>query len=194
MLRAKFAGLMNKDPFEAESVPPDHAGWTTWAVAEERRRLGWAFFVFDTQNSALFRHALMIQCYDMKLDLPCPDVLWRSSTAHSWALTSNEIEGTPSSFRVALRELASQNTIRADTSDFGSMILVHGLLSVSWTLMFRDMGDLSSKRLDCVGVALSMCSVVSEGRISGWKDSMTRAFAAWCGLCLYLLEVAKDLL
>lgn len=50
-------------------------------------------------------------------------------------------------------------------SDIHLWILLHGLISVSWTLLWRDLGDLS---------------MVHEGKVTLWKDSLRRAFGAFC--------------
>ena len=43
-------------------------------------------------------------------------------------------------------------------------ILLHALISVSWTLYFRDLGDLS---------------MVNDGKILQWKSHLSAAFTAW---------------
>ena len=67
-------------------------------------------------------------------------------------------------FRTALRDLAGKGVIAFQANHELRWILLHGLISVSWTLLWRDLGDLS---------------MVGDSKISQWKDSFKRAFTVW---------------
>ncbi|ORY77984.1 fungal-specific transcription factor domain-domain-containing protein [Leucosporidium creatinivorum] len=157
-----FSGVFLNDSYP-DSYPPTAEGWVAWTADEERRRLGWLMFLTDTGNAALFRHTIMVHSFAMKIPFPCSDQLWRASTYEQWALRLQYEKPQPS-FRDALRDLATNGAIDPATPSFSAWILVHGLVSISWTLLWRDLADLS---------------MVQESRIATWKDSLRGGFSSW---------------
>jgi hypothetical protein len=99
----------------------------------------------------------------MQIDFPCDDATWFALDPFTWkAALQQTIE--PPSFRNALRELAGRGVISPDLTEGSLWILLHGLISVSWTLLWRDLGELS---------------MIHDSTITRWKDSLRRAFLVW---------------
>jgi len=101
----------------------------------------------------------------MEIPFPTSSASWIAKDPYEWSthLRSSLSIPTPS-FRSALRELAGRGNIPHDLNDQSLWILIHGLINVSWTLLWRDLGELS---------------MVHENKITGWKDSLRRAFGVW---------------
>ncbi len=99
----------------------------------------------------------------MQIDFPSDDAPWIALDPSSWHFSLLQSRHPPS-FRNALRELAGRGVVPENLSEVSLWILLHGLISVSWTLLWRDLGDLS---------------MIHESSISHWKTSLKRAFAAW---------------
>lgn len=89
--------------------------------------------------------------------------MWSASTLPDWQTELSSAVEMPS-FRDALRDLAGRGTIAPNANVLIHWTLLHGLISVSWTLLWRDLGDLS---------------MVGDSKITQWKGSLQRAFAVW---------------
>lgn len=138
--------------------PLDH--WLEWVAFEERKRIGWLAFLMDTANASLFRHYLLVHCTSVQLDWPASEDAWNATSPFAWNKAQAAAPTLPS-FRNALRDIISRGAVASPTSEFRLWILLHGLVSVSWTLLWRDLGDLS---------------MIPESRVNQWKDSLRRAF------------------
>lgn len=99
----------------------------------------------------------------MQIDFPSDDAPWDAPDPTSWHVSLVHSRHPPS-FRNALRELAGRGVVPDNLSEISLWILLHGLVSVSWTLLWRDLGDLS---------------MIHESSIAHWKSSLKRAFASW---------------
>ncbi|KII88342.1 hypothetical protein PLICRDRAFT_175941 [Plicaturopsis crispa FD-325 SS-3] len=163
IVMARFSGVFVKDSTAKTDFEASPEGWTEWALQEERKRIGWFAFIVDTSNAAMFRHTLMVHCFSMKIELPCSDGLWQSSSVSEWRQRLGHCPVLPS-FLSALRSLATHGTISRELPNFSATILLNGLVSVSWALLWRDLADLS---------------MVQDARIIGWKDSIFRALTVW---------------
>lgn len=103
----------------------------------------------------------------MEIPFPTSSSSWTAPDPFSWSTALRESLSVPTpSFRNALRELAGRGQVPANLNDQSLWILIHGLINVSWTLLWRDLGELS---------------MVHENKITGWKDSLRRAFKTWVG-------------
>ncbi|WVQ85772.1 hypothetical protein IAT38_007939 [Cryptococcus sp. DSM 104549] len=141
------------------------AAWLDWVQEEERKRLGWFAFMVDTGNAALYRHYLLTHCFSIQTDFPTTDPVWQATDPITWSQSLHAVPPTPT-FRHSLRELIGRGNILSNLTDTSLWILLHGLISVSWSLLWRDMGDLS---------------MVHDSKVGAWKDSMRRAFDKWRG-------------
>ncbi|KAK6909640.1 hypothetical protein I203_103661 [Kwoniella mangroviensis CBS 8507] len=162
---ARQSGMLlpNFDRKLQNSLDDPMACWLEWVAEEERKRLGWFSFMMDTENAALYRGFLLIHCYLIQIDVPCSDEVWQSSNPLEWntALTQSV---RPPSFRSLLRDLAGRGYIAPGLTKLVLWILLHGLHCVQWTLLWRDLGDLS---------------MVHVSKITNWKDSCRKAFDTW---------------
>ncbi|WWC64355.1 uncharacterized protein I303_106965 [Kwoniella dejecticola CBS 10117] len=162
---ARQSGMLlpNYDRKLLNTLDDPMACWLEWVDEEERKRLGWFSFMMDTENAALYRGFLLIHCYLIDIDLPDADEIWESPNPLVWNKNLNN-SPRPPSFRSALRELAGRGSIAPNLTKFHLWMLLHGLHCVQWTLLWRDLGDLS---------------MVHVSKITSWKDSLRVSFDTW---------------
>lgn len=99
----------------------------------------------------------------MEIPFPGSKNVWDAPEPRQWQLAMSNAASLPT-FRDALRDLAGRGLIRDDASLDMRWILLHGLISVSWTLLWRDLGDLS---------------MVGDSKITQWKESLKKGFTVW---------------
>lgn len=99
----------------------------------------------------------------MEIPLPAPNPMWSAAGPKEWHQLVSIPSPTPS-FRTSLRELAGRGLVDRSLDHQALWIILHGLVSVSWTLLWRDLGDLA---------------MTHESKIVQWKDSLRRAFVVW---------------
>jgi hypothetical protein len=159
IIMARLAGVFAPAPLPHHRThnPLDH--WLEWVAFEERKRVGWFAFLMDTSNAALFRHYHIVHCFSVQLDWPACDAVWDAREPYDWNRCQRTAPRLPP-FRSALKDAVTRGTL-PPVSEFSLWILLHGLLSVSSTVLWRDLGDLS---------------MIPEARVSLWKDSLRRAF------------------
>lgn len=109
------------------------------------------------------RHSLLTHCFSIEIAFPSSSASFAAPDPLSWQSALSSSPNLPS-FRNALRDLTSRGQIAAELDYQCLWILLHGLISVSWTLLWRDLGDLS---------------MVHESKITSWKESLRQGFGVW---------------
>lgn len=110
----------------------------------------------------------MMVVHEIRLPLPCDDALWSATSAAEVgrveaSLHANGIK--PTTFLDGLKKTLTGRKVR--TNNFGRMILMAGLLSVSWHMNQRDL------QVSSLGVSQTM------GVPDGWRTPLTKAFDFW---------------
>lgn len=146
---------------------PD-ASWNRWITAEATRRVAFAAFVIDSTHATLFGHAAVMSPHDIRLPLPCDEALWSATSSAEVqrveaSLAANGFK--PSSFLDGLKKTLHGQRVRTNT--FGRMILMAGLLNVSWHMNQRDL------QVSSLGAASTL------GNQTRWRSPLTRAFDFW---------------
>jgi hypothetical protein len=146
---------------------PD-ANWNRWITAEATRRSAFAAFVIDSTHATLFGHSAVMAPHDIKLPLPCDEALWAATSGNEVqrveaSLAANGVK--PIAFLEALRR--TLNGYRVRTHTFGRVILMAGLLNVSWHMNQRDL------QISSLGVTPALGSSMK------WRSPLTRAFDHW---------------
>ncbi|KAK6364985.1 hypothetical protein LTS17_011681 [Exophiala oligosperma] len=142
--------------------------WNCWITAEATRRAVFAAFYLDAVNAVMFGHAAMMVVHEIRLPLPCDDALWSATSAAEVgrveaSLHANAIK--PISFLDGLKKTLTGRKVRTNT--FGRMILMAGLLSVSWHMHQRDL------QVSSLGVSSTL------GVPDGWRNPLSKAFDFW---------------
>jgi hypothetical protein len=146
---------------------PD-AFWNRWITAEATRRVAFAAFIIDSTHATLFGHSAVMSPHDLKLPLPCDEALWSATSSAEVqrveaSLAANGFK--PTSFVEGLRRCLNGQKTR--TNVFGRVILMAGLLNVSWHLNQRDL------QVSSLGVQNTLGNQIK------WRGPLTRAFDFW---------------
>ena len=146
---------------------PD-AYWNRWITAEATRRAAFAAFVIDSTHATLFGHSAVMSPHDIRLPLPCDEALWSAtSSAEVQRVEASLAENgfKPTSFLDGLRKTLNGQKVRTNT--FGRVVLMAGLLNISWHMNQRDLQVSSLGATNTLGSAIK------------WQKPLTRAFDFW---------------
>ncbi|KAF2716111.1 hypothetical protein K431DRAFT_289696 [Polychaeton citri CBS 116435] len=158
-LRAREAGQSRLSP---------HEYWERWVTAEATRRVAFAAFVLDSLHASMFGHTAVMRVHEIQLPLPCDEALWSATSPAEVGRieASFHLNGIrPLTFVQALKKTMTGKKVR--TNPFGRMVLMSGLMSVSWHLRQRD--------LQVTALGVSQANALPES----WRSTLSRAFDAW---------------
>lgn len=146
---------------------PD-AFWNRWITAEATRRVAFAAFIIDSTHATLFGHSAVMSPHDLRLPLPCDEALWAATSSAEVqrveaSLAANGFK--PSLFIDGLKRTLNGQKVRTNT--FGRVVLMAGLLNVSWHMNQRDL------QMSSLGAAGTLGNQVK------WRSPLTRAFDFW---------------
>lgn len=146
---------------------PD-AWWNRWITAEATRRVAYAAFVIDSTHATLFGHSAIMSPHDLRLPLPCDEALWAAESGAEvqraeQSLAANGFRGT--TFLEGLKKTLNGQKVR--TNVFGRVILMAGLLNVTWHMNNRDL------QVTAISAQSSM------GNPTRWRTNLTHAFDFW---------------
>lgn len=146
---------------------PDEA-WYRWIKTESTRRAAFAAFVIDATHAEMFGHAANMVVHELRLPLPCDDALWSATSAaevgrvHA-SLHTHGIK--PTTFLDGLKRTLTGKKVK--TNNFGRIILMAGLLSITWHLHQRDL------QISSLGASSSL------GMPGIWREALAKSFDFW---------------
>ena len=154
----------------SNEVSKSEGSWTRWIATEATRRCAFGAFLLDSLHATMFGHAAKMVAHEMRLPLPCDEGLWSAvSPAEAGrvqlSLQTNGIR--PIMFLEALKKTLNGERVR--TNSFGRMVIMAGLLSVSWHMTQRDL------QINSLGPR----TVQTFGGPDKWKGALLRAFDNW---------------
>lgn len=146
---------------------PD-AFWNRWITAEATRRAAFTAFIIDSTHATLFGHTAVMSPHDLRLPLPCDEALWSATSSAEVqrveaSLAANGFKQT--SFLDGLKRTLNGQKVRTNT--FGRVILMAGLLNVSYHMNQRDL------QVSSLGASSMLGSQIK------WRSPLTRAFDFW---------------
>lgn len=144
--------------------------WNHWITNEATRRAAFAAFVIDSTHATMFGHSTVMTAHEMRLPLPCDEKLWRATSgAEVGRIESNHMSNglKPIAFLEGLKRTLSGQEVQ--TNSFGRMILMAGLLNVSWHMNQRDL------QANSLGGGVSS----ALGGRDKWRSTLTRSFDSW---------------
>ncbi|CAN8102140.1 unnamed protein product [Discula destructiva] len=144
--------------------------WNHWITNEATRRAAFAAFVIDSIHATMFGHSTVMVAHEMRLPLPCDEKLWRATSgAEVGRIEANFLSNglKPAPFLEGLKKTLSGQEVL--TNSFGRMILMAGLLNVSWHMNQRDL------QVNSLGGGVSS----ALGGRDKWRATLTRAFDSW---------------
>ncbi|KAG7083116.1 hypothetical protein JMJ78_0008566 [Colletotrichum scovillei] len=150
----------------------DNAGildqaWRKWADAEQKKRLALLCFMWDTQHAVLFCQSLCMSAFELRLELPCSQSIWEARDAASWASAwRSSLSDQRLFYLPTLKSYLTPSAPRpAGLTGFSRILVLHGLMSISWDMGRRDQ------------TALGVVSGDSFGM--GWRKLLSTAYDAW---------------
>ncbi|KAJ9139426.1 Transcription factor [Pleurostoma richardsiae] len=170
----KPVGLEGRDP-----NPDDlELVWRQWAQDEEKKRLVLLCFMWDTQHAVLFCQSLCMSAFELRTPLPCSQTLWEAPSAEEWKEVS-QVQPAQKEllFLQALKAyLTPTSPHSSHTNALSRILLLHGLMSISWDMQRRDQTSLG---------------VVNFAGGTNWRDRLADAYDLWkADFDAYCMEVA----
>jgi hypothetical protein len=145
--------------------------WHQWIEMQSSNRTAFFGFVMDAQHSFMFGHTCILSVHDVRLPLPCADVLWECGNMDEWKLLVSRTPESPG-FLPVLKRLLGRVPIPPHCSSFSRLILLHGLFSVTAHCKARDSATLGIGRESTIHSP-------RLGAIEAWKDILERAMDTW---------------
>ncbi|CAK7268174.1 hypothetical protein SEPCBS119000_002928 [Sporothrix epigloea] len=163
--------------------------WRVWSAEEEMKRLALLCFMWDTQHAVLFCQSLCMSAFELRLTMPCSQRLWEAQTASAWKdVAVQQRPGQDMLFLTALKmyltsSSPSKSVALPQLNALSRVLLLHGLLSISWDMQRRDQTAL--------GVVGGGSSLMSGG--GHWSDRMSEAYDRWMvDFDAYCTEMAQQ--
>lgn len=140
----------------------------TWRAAmeqEQRKRLALLCFMWDVQHAVLFSQSLCMSAFELRSSLPCDSTAFEASTAEEWVRASKR-ERSHHPFLTVLKGYITPNVVPRPQhlNALSRILLLHGLMSVSWDLNRRDQTSLGADGPDVMG---------------RWKGRMGKSYDLW---------------
>lgn len=127
---------------EYGSTDPSDDLQSQWRMAmdvESRKRLAFLCFMWDTQHAVLFSQSLCMSSFELKTTLPCGPSVWEAETAEEWQ-QARDREPPPKLYLPVLKAYMSPSgpTQSHNLNALSRLLILHGLMSVSWDMKRRD--------------------------------------------------------
>ncbi|KAI1860064.1 hypothetical protein JX265_009988 [Neoarthrinium moseri] len=148
--------------------------WRQWAKSEEKKRLAFLCFMWDTQHAVLFCQSLCMSAFELRLSMPCGQALWEAEDESDWERRMTSEKQPELSFLAALKTyLIEPNNARPrNFNALSRILLLHGLMSISWDMERRDQTAL--------GAASFVDGVNWRHRLGDAYDLWKTDFDAYC--------------
>lgn len=142
--------------------------WEQWIAQEAAHRAAFAAFFLDATHATMFGHSATLAIHEIQLPLPCDDALWSASSASEVicaeaSLLANGLK--PLGFLEGLKR-----TLRGEhvhTNSLGRIILLAGLMSISWQMRQRELYGATLGRDVLLGAS------------ERWRSKVLNAFDCW---------------
>ncbi|GLI76655.1 hypothetical protein PoHVEF18_004929 [Penicillium ochrochloron] len=167
-LMRRGSSLIGRSSFDTPESKEEDESWTHWIKAEATRRVAFAAFVLDSTHATMFGHSAKMVAHELRLPLPCDEALWAATSAAEVARVQSSLQShgvRPIMFLDGLKRTLNGQPVRTNT--FGRIILMAGLLSVSWHLNQRDL------QVSSLGVGQTL------GGRDKWRTALLRSYDNW---------------
>ncbi|KAF2682325.1 hypothetical protein K458DRAFT_444039 [Lentithecium fluviatile CBS 122367] len=140
--------------------------WQTWVDAEQKKRLAFLCFMWDTQHAVLFCQSLCMSAFELRSNLPCDQSLWEADSAEGWHQLRQKQPPTPlflSCLKMYLNPSAAV-FVPKNLNALSRSLLLHGLMSLAWDMQRRDQTSLG---------------VVDTNPLGNWQARLATSYTAW---------------
>lgn len=128
-------------------------------------------FIWDTQHAVLFCQSLCMSAFELRLDMPCEQMVWEANTASAWAAAWKHEDSSSRAlpFLTALKcYLARSSPSVAQARHLGAfprVLVLHGIMATFWDMQRREQTSLG---------------VITQGDGSrNWRHLIAQAYDAW---------------
>ncbi|KAK4540020.1 hypothetical protein LTR36_009836 [Oleoguttula mirabilis] len=161
------------------SAADPEARWSYAMDVEQRKRVAFLCFLWDTQHAVLFSQSLCMSAFELRTTLPCGPAAWEAESAETWAKEyRQESEVTFLSVLKAYM-CPGHRSLLKPINALSRLLVLHGLMSIAWDMKRRDQTSLGS-----IGAA------------SEWKSRLAQSYDAWKtdfdGYCMNTMMLLKD--
>lgn len=106
-------------------------------------RLALLCFLWDTQHAVLFSQSLCMSAFELRISLPVNPTTWEASSAEEWYKSYKK--ETATSFLSVLKTYVNPGSSSPpyQLNALSRLLILHGLMSVSWDMKRRDQTSLS---------------------------------------------------
>ncbi|CAE7001346.1 Fungal-trans domain containing protein [Pyrenophora teres f. teres] len=156
-----------RPPTPDDSTDDLEDDWRTWCEAEEKKRLAFLCFMWDTQHAVLFCQSLCMSAFELRSNMPCDQAVWEADSAESWHQARQKQPTTPlflSCLKMYLHPDAAAK-IPKTLNALSRALLLHGLMSVAWDMQRRDQTSL--------GV------LESHNPLGNWQVRLANSYNSW---------------
>lgn len=105
--------------------------WHEWKDGETRRRTGYAIWMLDCMLAYHHQWRPQLTLEDACLPLPCPEILWESTTALQWRQVLEYSAPSPS-LVVAIETIYIEKKLQSTMGEFSRILIIHGLFHRLW--------------------------------------------------------------
>jgi hypothetical protein len=139
--------------------------WRTWCDAEQKKRLAFLCFMWDTQHAVLFCQSLCMSAFELRSNLPCDQSLWEADSAEAWHQLRQKHPPTPL-FLSCLKMYLQPNAaaVPKNLNAVSRSLLLHGLMSIAWDMQRRDQTSLG---------------VIETKPLGDWQTRLATSYTAW---------------
>lgn len=161
------SALLGGDPLNRTSdetnLTEEKDIWKKWIEIESLKRAALVSFYLDTFHATIFGHEIVLFAHQIKLLMPCDDMLWEMSVIDNNNLPPQT--ETPR-FIVALTKLLHQE--QSEASSLSKKLLLAGLLTIKFQM---EQKDLQMTFLDWKSVEESWKSTIYNA-IEVWREAV----------------------
>ncbi|KAF2792891.1 hypothetical protein K505DRAFT_245707 [Melanomma pulvis-pyrius CBS 109.77] len=139
--------------------------WQTWVDAEQKKRLAFLCFMWDTQHAVLFCQSLCMSAFELRSTLPCDQSLWEADSAESWHQQRLK-QGPAPLFLSCLKMYLNPGTasVPKNLNALSRALLLQGLMSIAWDMQRRDQTSLG---------------VIDTNPLGNWQSRLAASYTCW---------------
>lgn len=139
--RGDFVGSVNMSGSNTTDTE-----FNKWISAEAMKRVAFMAFYIDTMHATIFGHVASMMPHEIRIRMPCDEDTWSATSFaevkqrmhEARQARGNDVDIT---FEEALKRTLNGRSVQ--TTRFGRIGIMAGLLSLSWHLKLRDVHDSS---------------------------------------------------
>ncbi|MBE7180451.1 MAG: fungal specific transcription factor domain-containing protein [Terriglobus roseus] len=132
-----------QQPDLSDTIDDVETQWRRAMDCEERKRLCQLCFLWDVQHAVLFSQSLCMSSFEIRSALPCSPAVWEAESPEEWQQHVSR-EPAPKLFLPVLKSYMSPSapTQSHNLNALSRLLILHGLMSVSWDFTRRDQTSL----------------------------------------------------